>query len=205
MFGLHRFNLASNAFKALEGGYGTQFEGLSQDEMFILTDYEFQRVVFERFCYAVLAKKTGEPIINYSWLDADEIYKFAMPTEENGMSYNDYFTDFNYFLASSWNGCFYTSFMTFKDDGVTEFDEESWDVASELIETYNLRYLWEQAKRIVEFNDDIECFDSLNNYLSENELCSFQMTKYNDLTEQLNDILNNEIKGTLNNDGNGKK
>ena len=200
MFGLHRFRTASNAFKALEGGYGEGFEGLSQEQMYILTDYEFQRVVFERFCFVALSKKTGEPIINYSWLDTDEIYNFAMPTEENGMSYNNYFTDFNYFLASSWNGCFYTCFMTFKDDGVADFNEENWDIASELIETYNLRYLWEQAKRIVEFNDDIECFDSLYNYLAENELSPFQMTEYNDLTVQLNDILNNEIKGTLNGD-----
>ena len=197
MFGLHRFKIASNAFKALEGGYGTQFEGLNQDEMYILTDYEFQRVVFERFCYAVLAKKNGEPIINYSWRDIDNTYMYAMPTEENGYSYNDYFTDFNYFLASSWNGCFYTSFMTFKDDGVTEFDEENWDVASELIETYNLVFIWEQAKRIVETNDEILGFDDLQNYLAENELCPFQMTEYNDLTRQLTDILNNEIKNEL--------
>lgn len=197
MFGLHRFKLALNAFKALENGYGTQFEGLNQEEMYILTDYDFQRVVFERFCYVALAKKTGEPIINYSWRDVDDTYKYAMPTEENEGVYNDYFTDFNYFLASNWNQCFYTSFMTFKDDGVTEFNEENWDVAEELIEIYDLKFLWEQAKRIVETNDEIECFDSLNNYLVDNELCPFQMTNYNDLTRQLTDILNNEINSEL--------
>ena len=198
MFGLHRFRTATNAFKAIEGEYGEHFDGF--EEMYILTDYEFQRVVFERLCYVALAKKTGEAIVNASWRNVDNTYQFAMPSEENGMAYTDYFTDFNYFLASNWNGCFYTCLMSFKDDGVADFNEENWDIASELIDTYNLRYLWEQAKRIVEFNDDIDYFDSLNNYLVENNLCPFQVSEYNDMTNQLEDLLDMEISGTLNGD-----
>jgi hypothetical protein len=195
MYGIHRFNTATNAFKALEGGYGESYDGF--EEMYILTDYNFQRVVFERFCYLALAKKTNDVITNCTWRDVEETYKYAMPTEENGFAYNDYFTDFNYFLASNWNKEFYTCLMSFKDDGVTEFDEENWDIASTLIETHNLCFLWEQAKRIVENNDDIDCFDSLNNYLVDNELCSFQVSKYDDLSVQLTDILNNEINNAM--------
>lgn len=195
MFGLHRFNTASNAFKALEGGYGERFDQF--EEMYIISDYEFQRLVFERFCFLALSKKTNDAIINCSWRNVDETYKYAMPTEENNYSYSDYFTDFNYFLASNWNKEFYTCLMSFKDDGVTEFDEENWDIASTLISTYNLCFLWEQAKRIVENNEEIECFDSLNNYMAENELIPFQMTEWNDLTEQLTDILNKEINEQL--------
>lgn len=195
MFGLHRFTTATNAFKALEGGYGERFDQFG--EMYILTDYEFQRVVFERFCYLALAKKTNDVIVNSAWRDVDETYKYAMPSEENGNSYSDYFTDFNYFLASYWNAEFYTSLMTFKDDGVADFDEENWDIATILIKTYDLQFLWEQAKRIVENNDEIECFDSLQNYLTENELVPFQMTEWTDLTDQLTDILNNEINNAI--------
>ena len=195
MFGLHRFNTASFAFKALEGGYGERYGGF--EEMHILTDYEFQRVVFERFCFLALAKKTNDVIINCTWRDVDKTYKLAVPTEENNYSYCDYFTDFNYFLASNWNKEFYTCLMSFKDDGVTEFDEENWDIASTLIETYDLCFLWEQAKRIVENNEEIECFDSLNNYLVENELSPFQVTEWCDLTEQLTYILNNEINNAM--------
>ena len=63
--------------------------------------------------------------------------------------------------------------------------------------TYDLCFSWEQAKRIVENNEEIECFDSLNNYLVENELSPFQMTEWNDLTEQLTYILNNEINNAI--------
>ena len=197
MFGLHRFNTASNAFRAIEGGYGESYDGY--DEMHILTDYEFQRMVFERFCFLALAKKINEPIINYPWRDVEETYEYAMPSEENGNSVNDYFTDFNYFLSSSFNGEFYTCVMTFKDDGVTKFDDEQWDVAFRLIDTYNLCFLWEQAKRIVENNKDIDCFDCLYNYMAENDLCPFTVSNYRDLTIQLNDILEKEINNELKN------
>ena len=195
MHGLHRFEKASNAFLAIEGGYGEQYEGYG--EILILTDYEFQRAVFERFCLLCMAKKTGygfEGDIE----TVETAFNYVVPTKENGMRYNDYFTDFNYFLASSWNGCFYTCLMSFKDDGASDFDEEQWDIASNLILTYNLTFIWEQAQRIVLFNDDIDCLDSLNNYMIDNELFPFQVTDYCDLTEQLTDILNKEIKEELN-------
>ena len=193
MYGIHRFRNIAGAFKALEGFYGEAFEG--SEEMSILCDYEFQRIIFGRFCRMFMLKKMGEDTIDYRPIE--ETIKYTVPTNENGGKITDYFTDFNYFLMSNRNGCFYTSLMTYKEDGATLFDEEQWDVAFDLIDTYDIVFLFEQAKRIIETHSEIEDFDDLNNYLEKNHLQPLSNSEYDDLSQQLTDILNKEINEEL--------
>lgn len=193
MYGIHRFRNIAGAFKALEGFYGEAFEG--SEEMSILCDYEFQRIIFGRFCRMFMLKKMGEDTIDYRPIE--ETIKYAVPTNENGGKITDYFTDFNYFLMSNRNGCFYTSLMTYKEDGATLFDEEQWDVAFDLIDTYDIVFLFEQAKRVIETHAEIEDFDDLNNYLAKNHLQPLSNSEYDDLSQQLTDILNKEINEEL--------
>lgn len=192
MFGLHRFRNVTGAFLALEGCYGEAFEG--SEEMCILQDYEFQRIVFGRFCRMFMLQKLGETTIDGRPLE--DTIKYAVPTNENGGKVTDYFTDFNYFLLSRRNSCFYTSYMTFKDDGATEFDEQQWDIAFELIDSFEIQFIYEQAKRITS-NEDIKDFDDINNYMAENHLQPLSYSEYDDLALQLTDILNKEINEQL--------
>ena len=142
-----------------------------------------------------MLKKMGEDTIDFRPIE--ETIKYSVPTNENGGKITDYFTDFNYFLMSNRNGCFYTSLMTYKEDGATLFDEEQWDVAFDLIDTYDIVFLFEQAKRIIETHAEIEDFDDLNNYLAENHLQPLSYSEYDDLSQQLTDILNKELNAEL--------
>ena len=134
-YGIQAFDTPEEAF----GLMAFHWTDRSYERMFVLNDRQFIRMIGERIITIIVESILGRV--------SKEKCK-----ESLGLSIkvNDYLLDFNFFLYSSTNQRYYTSFMEFKDDFCYLWSERQWDIYVELYETYHFDELVSQALEFIE-------------------------------------------------------
>ena len=113
----------------------------SYERMFVLNDRQFIKMIGERIIRIVVETMLGRV--------SKEKCKESLGL---GLKINDYLLDFNFFLYSSNNQRYYTSFMEFKEDFCYLWSERQWSIFEELYETYHFDELVSQALEFIEEN-----------------------------------------------------
>ena len=136
-YGIQAFDTPEEAF----GLMSTSWSNGSEESMVILNDRQFVRIIGERIITIIVDAMLGRV--------SKEKCK-----ESLGLSIkvNDYLLDFNFFLYSSTNQRYYTSFMEFKDDFCYLWSERQWGIFEELYQTYCFDELVSQALEFIEEN-----------------------------------------------------
>ena len=111
----------------------------SEEGMVILNDRQFVRTIGERIIRIVVETMLGRV--------SKEKCKESLGLE-NGI--NDYLLDWNFFLYSSVNNRYYTSFMEYKADYCHVWCNRQWDLFWELHQTYRFDELIDGAFRFLE-------------------------------------------------------
>lgn len=134
-YGIQKFTNPSEAFETIRGRW-TDENMASESNIVIMDDEAFEKVIF---CRAFL---------KYSEYKLGQITKYecdkALGKRSNIIS--DYLLDFNFFLYSGLNGCFYTSRMEYKDDSVYMWNERQWDIYYELSQLYSFDKIVKDAQ-----------------------------------------------------------
>ena len=107
--------------------------------MFILNDQQFIKMIGERIIRIVVETILGRV--------SKEKCKESLGLK-NGI--NDYLLDWNFFLYSSVNNRYYTSFMEYKADYCHVWCDRQWDLFWELHQTYRFDELIDSAFRYIE-------------------------------------------------------
>lgn len=136
-YGIQAFDTPEEAF----GLMAFHWTDRSYERMFVLNDRQFIKMIGERIITIIIESLLGRV--------SKEKCK-----ESLGLSIkvNDYLLDFNFFLYSSSNRRYYTSFMEYKDDFCYLWSERQWDIYVELYETYHFDELVSQALEFIEEN-----------------------------------------------------
>ena len=134
-YGIQAFDTPEETF----GLMAFHWTDRSYERMFVLNDRQFIKMIGERIIRIVVDSILGRV--------SKEKCK-----ESLGLSIkvNDYILDFNFFLYSSTNQRYYTSFMEYKDDFCYLWSERQWDIYVELYETYHFDELVSQALEFIE-------------------------------------------------------
>ena len=111
----------------------------SEEGMVILNDRQFVRTIGERIIRIVVETMLGRV--------SKEKCKESLGLEN---AINDYLLDWNFFLYSSVNNRYYTSFMEYKADYCHVWCDRQWDLFWELHQTYRFDELIDSAFRYVE-------------------------------------------------------
>ena len=134
-YGIQKFTNPSEAFETIRGRW-TDENMASESNIVIMDDEAVEKVIF---CRAFL---------KYSEYKLGQITKYecdkALGKRSNIIS--DYLLDFNFFLYSGLNGCFYTSRMEYKDDSVYMWNERQWDIYYELSQLYSFDKIVKDAQ-----------------------------------------------------------
>ena len=120
-YGIQAFDTPEEAF----GLMASHWSSRSEEDMVILNDRQFVRTIGERIIRIVVETMLGRV--------SKEKCKESLGL---GLKINDYLLDFNFFLYSSNNQRYYTSFMEFKDDFCYLWSERQWSIFDELYQTY---------------------------------------------------------------------
>ena len=146
-YGIQAFDTPEEAF----GLMAFHWTDRSYERMFVLNDRQFIKMIGERIITIIVDSILGRV--------SKEKCK-----ESLGLSIkvNDYLLDFNFFLYSSTNQRYYTSFMEFKDDFCYLWSERQWSIFEELYQTYcfdklvnyGLEFIEEHSYLIDEYGED---------------------------------------------------
>ncbi len=157
-YGIRRFDNAMDAFMVMSGEYGPVTEGLGMGSLHIMTEDDWQRVVFDRFCDLCVRYNSG-----------DEKAVDTYNNMEKGDEYmTDFFIDFNHVMYDGEH--FWTALMGMKDDNATRPCRAQWDLIEELWYRYDIEGMWECAKYIMK---DVNDFDEMNNILIDRGLMAY--------------------------------
>ena len=146
-YGIQAFDTPEEAF----GLMAFHWTDRSYERMFVLNDRQFIKMIGERIIRIVVETMLGRV--------SKEKCKESLGL---GLKINDYLLDFNFFLYSSNNQRYYTSFMEFKDDFCYLWSERQWSIFEELYQTYcfdklvnyGLEYIEEHSYLIDEYGED---------------------------------------------------
>ena len=134
-YGIQTFDTPEEAF----GLMASHWSSRSEEDMVILNDRQFVRTIGERIIRIVVETMLGRV--------SKEKCKESIGL---GIKVNDYLLDFNFFLYSSSNRRYYTSFMEYKDNFCYLWSKRQWDIYRELYETYHFDDLVNQALEFIE-------------------------------------------------------
>lgn len=145
-YGIQAFDTPEEAFGLMSSSWSSR----SEEGMVILNDRQFVRTIGERIIRIVVETMLGRV--------SKEKCKESLGL---GIKVNDYLLDFNFFLYSSTNQRYYTSFMEFKDDFCYLWSERQWSIFEELYQTYcfdmidgAFRFVEEHSYLIDEYGED---------------------------------------------------
>ena len=134
-YGIQAFDTPEEAF----GLMAFHWTDRSCERMFILNDQQFIKMIGERIITIIVESILGRV--------SKEKCKESLGLE-NGI--NDYLLDWNFFLYSSVNNRYYTSFMEYKADYCHVWCDRQWELFWELHQTYRFDELIDGAFRFVE-------------------------------------------------------
>lgn len=134
-YGIQAFDTPEEAF----GLMAFHWTDRSCERMFILNDRQFIKMIGERIITIIVESILGRV--------SKEKCKESLGLE-NGI--NDYLLDWNFFLYSSVNNRYYTSFMEYKLDYCHVWCDRQWELFWELHQTYRFDELIDGAFRFVE-------------------------------------------------------
>ena len=134
-YGIQTIDTPEEAF----GLMASHWSSRSEEDMVILNDRQFVRTIGERIIRIVVETMLGRV--------SKEKCKESIGL---GIKVNDYLLDFNFFLYSSSNRRYYTSFMEYKDNFCYLWSKRQWDIYRELYETYHFDELVNQALEFIE-------------------------------------------------------
>ena len=134
-YGIQAFDTPEGVFALLASDWGN----IGMENMYILDDRKFCQMVGERIITIIVDTMTGKIPIDKC-------------NESLGLdnAINDYLLDWNFFLYSSINNRYYTSFMEYKADYRHVWCDRQWDLFWELHQAYRFDELIEGAFRFVE-------------------------------------------------------
>ena len=146
-YGIQAFDTPEEAF----GLMAFHWTDRSYERMFVLNDRQFIKMISERIIRIVVETMLGRV--------SKEKCKESLGL---GLKINDYLLDFNFFLYSSNNQRYYTSFMELKDDFCYLWSERQWSIFEELYQTYcfdklvnyGLEFIEEHSYLIDEYGED---------------------------------------------------
>ena len=134
-YGIQAFDTPEEAF----GLMAFHWTDRSCERMFILNDRQFIKMIGERIIRIVVETMLGRV--------SKEKCKESLGLEN---AINDYLLDWNFFLYSSVNNRYYTSFMEYKLDYCHVWCDRQWELFWELHQTYRFDELIDGAFRFVE-------------------------------------------------------
>lgn len=134
-YGIQAFDTPEEAFGLMASSWSSR----SEEGMVILNDRQFVRTIGERIIRIVVETMLGRV--------SKEKCKESLGLEN---AINDYLLDWNFFLYSSVNNRYYTSFMEYKADYCHVWCDRQWDLFWELHQTYRFDELIDSAFRYVE-------------------------------------------------------
>lgn len=134
-YGIQAFDTPEEAF----GLMAFHWTDRSYERMFVLNDRQFIKMIGERIITILVDAMLGRV--------SKEKCKESLGLE-NGI--NDYLLDWNFFLYSSVNNRYYTSFMEYKADYCHVWCDRQWELFGELHQTYRFDELIDGAFRFVE-------------------------------------------------------
>lgn len=134
-YGIQAFDTPEEAF----GLMAFHWTDRNCERMFILNDQQFIRMIGERVITILVDAMLGRV--------SKDMCKESIGL---GIKVNDYLLDFNFFLYSSSNRRYYTSFMEYKDNFCYLWSKRQWDIYRELYETYHFDELVNQALEFIE-------------------------------------------------------
>ena len=146
-YGIQAFDTPEEAFGLMASSWSSR----SEEGMVILNDRQFIKMIGERIITILVDAMLGGV--------SKEKCKESLGL---GLKINDYLLDFNFFLYSSNNQRYYTSFMEFKDDFCCLWSERQWSIFEELYQTYSfdklvnygLKFIEEHSYLIDEYGED---------------------------------------------------
>ena len=134
-YGIQAFDTPEEAF----GLMAFHWTDSSHERMFVLNDRQFIKMIGERIIKILVDAMLGRV--------SKEKCKESLGLEN---AINDYLLDWNFFLYSSVNNRYYTSFMEYKADYCHVWCNRQWDLFWELHQTYRFDELIDGAFRFVE-------------------------------------------------------
>ena len=134
-YGIQAFDTPEEAF----GLMAFHWTDRSCERMFILNDRQFIKMIGERIITIIVESILGRV--------SKEKCKESLGLEN---AINDYLLDWNFFLYSSVNNRYYTSFMEYKLDYCHVWCDRQWELFWELHQTYRFDELIDGAFRFVE-------------------------------------------------------
>ena len=134
-YGIQAFDTPEEAF----GLMAFHWTDSSYERMFVLNDRQFIKMIGERIITILVDAMLGRV--------SKEKCKESLGLEN---AINDYLLDWNFFLYSSVNNRYYTSFMEYKADYCHVWCDRQWELFWELHQTYRFDELIDGAFRFVE-------------------------------------------------------
>ena len=134
-YGIQAFDTPEEAFGLMASSWSSR----SEEGMVILNDRQFIKMIGERIIRIVVETMLGRV--------SKEKCKESLGLEN---AINDYLLDWNFFLYSSVNNRYYTSFMEYKLDYCHMWCDRQWELFWELHQTYRFDELIDGAFRFVE-------------------------------------------------------
>ena len=146
-YGIQAFDTPEEAF----GLMAFHWTDRSYERMFVLNDRQFIKMISERIIRIVVETMLGRV--------SKEKCKESLGLEN---AINDYLLDWNFFLYSSVNNRYYTSFMEYKADYCHVWCDRQWELFWELHQTYRFdeeidgafRFLEDHQYLIDEYGED---------------------------------------------------
>ena len=134
-YGIQAFDTPEEAF----GLMAFHWTDRSYERMFVLNDRQFIKMISERIIRIVVETMLGR--------GSKEKCKESLGLEN---AINDYLLDWNFFLYSSVNNRYYTSFMEYKADYCHVWCDRQWELFWELHQTYRFDEVIDGAFRFLE-------------------------------------------------------
>ena len=134
-YGIQAFDTPEEAFGLMASSWSSR----SEEGMVILNDRQFIKMIGERIIRIVVETMLGRV--------SKEKCKESLGLEN---AINDYLLDWNFFLYSSVNNRYYTSFMEYKADYCHVWCDRQWELFWELHQTYRFDELIDGAFRFLE-------------------------------------------------------
>ena len=134
-YGIQAFDTPEEAFGLMASSWSSR----SEEGMVILNDRQFIKMIGERIITILVDAMLGRV--------SKEKCKESLGLEN---AINDYLLDWNFFLYSSVNNRYYTSFMEYKADYCHVWCDRQWELFWELHQTYRFDEVIDGAFRFLE-------------------------------------------------------